>query len=326
MAMMKAVVASPDGPVLTEVSMPTPRPGTVLVKVKAGALNRADLGMLRGGTHGTVGGAGTPLGLEWAGEIVEVGADVSNWQVGDRVMAAGGNAFADYAVGHAHRIYPVPPGLSFEEAATLPVALQTEHDAISTNGRLRAGETILVQGASSGVGLMAMQVAKFLGAGLVIGTSGNASRRARLGEFGADLALDTRDPDWVGQVLSATDGRGVDLLIDHVAGPLANDNLKATRIGGRIVNVGRLGGMSGEFNFDLHALRRIEYIGVTFRTRSAAEVEQIVSLTTRDLLPALAEGRLRLPIHRVFPLSEVPEAFAMMKRNEHFGKIVVSVE
>src|SRR4029434_8675993 len=131
---------------------------------------------------------------------------------------------------------------------------------------------VLIQGASSGVGLMAMQIAKLKGAKLVMGTSTDAGRRARLKEYGAALALDTTDASWVDQVLEATDGAGVDLIVDQVSGKLANDNLRATKYEGRIVNVGRLGGMKGEFDFDLHALRRIDYIGVTFRTRTPDEV------------------------------------------------------
>ena len=321
---MRAIVSTPDGAVLREVPRPTPRPDEVLVRVRAGALNRADLSMLKGASHGRVGGPGAPLGLEWAGEVVEVGAEVERWRVGDRVMAASGGAFAEYAVGHARRIYPIPGSLSFEQAATLPVALQTMHNAIATNGALEAGQSVLVQGASSGVGLLAMQVAKVLGAGLGVGSATSPERRARLGVFGADLAVDTGAPDWVEQVTAATDGKGVDLLIDQVAGSLMNANMKATRIGGRIVNVGRLGGMRGEFDFDLHALRRITYVGVTFRTRGAAEVERIVERTTEALWSALAEGRLSLPIDRIYPLASAPEAFERMKRNDHFGKIVLA--
>ena len=161
---MRAILPSPDGPVLADAPRPTPGPDEVLVRVRASALNRADLAMLKGAAHGRTGGVGQPLGLEWAGEVVETGAAVETWRVGDRVMAAGGGAFAEYAVSHARRIYPVPEGLSFEQAATLPVALQTMHDAIATHGELAAGQSVLIQGASSGVGLMGLQIAKVLGA------------------------------------------------------------------------------------------------------------------------------------------------------------------
>lgn len=320
---MRAVVATPEGPVLQEVPLPSPGAEEVLVRVRASALNRADLAMLKGAPHGRTGGVGFALGLEWAGEIVEIGRTVTRWRVGDRVMAASGGAFAEYAVGHERRLYAMPDGSSFEQAATLPVALQTMHDAIVTHGCLQAGQSVLVLGASAGVGLMGLQVARYLGAGRVLGTSTSPDRRPRLAEFGADQAIDTASADWVERVLEATDGRGVDLVIDNVSGALMNSTLRATRIGGRIVNVGRLGGMRGEFDFDLHALRRITYVGVTFRTRSAAEVEHIHELTTRDLLPAVAQGRLRLPIDRVYAFHEFADAFARMRGNAHFGKIVM---
>jgi NADPH:quinone reductase len=323
---MRAIVSTPDGPALQDVPRPSPKPEEVLVRVRASALNRADLAMLKGAAHGNVGGAGTPLGLEWAGDIAEIGAAVTTWRVGDRVMAAGGNAFAEYAVGHARRIYAVPGGLSFEQAAGLPVALQTMHDAIATHGMFLPGQSVLIQGASSGVGLMGLQVAKLFGAALVIGSSTSAERRAKLAAFGADLAIDTRAGDWVSQVLDATGGKGVDLIIDMLAGPVMNENLKATRIGGRIVNVGRLAGLSGEVDFNLHALRRITYVGVTFRTRNAAEVEDIVAKTARALGPALATGELRLPVDKIYRLEDAAEAFAHMARNAHFGKLVLTNE
>ena len=152
-----------------------------------------------------------PMGLEWAGEVVEVGPAVEGWRVGDRAMAAGLAAFAEYTIGYARRMYAVPEGMSFEQAATLPVALQTMHDAISTHGMLAAGQKVLIQGASSAMGLMGMQVAKLLGAGMVLGTSMSPERRARLAEYGADAVVDTSAPDWVAQVQRATGGEGVDL-------------------------------------------------------------------------------------------------------------------
>lgn len=321
---MRAVVSSPEGPLLQDVPKPSPGPDEVLVRVRASALNRADLGMIKGAPHGRIGGVGAPLGLEWAGEIVEIGSAVERWRVGDRVMAASGGAFAEYAVGRTRRIYAIPDNLSFELAAGMPVALQTMHDAIATNGLLQAGQSILIQGASSGVGLMGLQVAKHLGAGLVIGSSTSPERRARLAEFGADLTIDTRATDWVEQVLDATGGKGVDLIIDQLAGDVMNDNLKATRVGGRIVNVGRLAGQRAMMDFDLHALRRITYVGVTFRTRSGAEVERIVEQTGKALGAALEAGELRLPTDRVFPLASVADALKRMARNEHFGKIVIA--
>jgi NADPH2:quinone reductase len=306
-----------------------PKPNEVLVRVRACGLNRADLGMAAGHRHGAHGGAGTVLGMEWAGEVVEVGAEVprqSGLKKGDRVMCSGAGGFAEYAVADYGRVLPIPSAqMSFEQAATLPIALQTMHDALITHGQLAPGGTVMIQGASSGVGLMAMQIAKWRGASLIVGSSTDAGRRARLAEFGAHLAVDSRKPEWVDQVLAATDGKGVDLIVDQVSGGVANQNLAATRVLGRIVNVGRLGGTRDEFNFDLHALRRITYIGVTFRTRSLDEVREIGRRMMADLGSVVASGQLSLPIDRTFALDEAPAALAHMSENRHFGKVVLSV-
>src|SRR6266545_851696 len=152
--------------------------------------------------------------------------------------------------------------------ARLGLECAGEVEAVVSAGRLKRGETVLIQGASSGVGLMGMQIAKLMGASLVMGGSTNAGRRARLKDYGCDLPIDTSDPKWPEEVKKATGGKGADLVVDMVSAPVANQNLDAAAILGRIVNVGRLGGQKGEFNYDLHALKRIDYIGVTFRTRS----------------------------------------------------------
>ena len=199
------------------------------------------------------------------------------------------------------------------------------HNALLTAGRLKAGETVLIQGASSGVGLMGLQIAKLKGARLVMGTSTNAKRRERLTEFGADLAVDTTRDAWADEVLRATDGKGVDLIVDQISGHVANANMQAASVLGRIVNVGRLGGMKGEFDFDLHAMKRIDYIGVTFRTRSVEEVREIVRRTRADLWGDVESGALRLPIDRTFPLDQAAAALAHMRANAHFGKIVLVI-
>lgn len=321
---MKALVLGPDGPRITDAPRPAPGPDDVLVRVRACGLNRADLGMAAGAKHGAAGGAGAVLGMEFAGEVAETGANVAGLRAGDRVMCSGAGGFAEYAVANAARAVPIPTAaMSFEQAATLPVALQTMHDAVVTHGQLAAGGTVLIQGASSGVGLVAMQIARLRGAALVIGSSTDAARRARLAEFGAHLAVDSSDPAWVDEVLKATGGRGVDLIVDQVSGSVANQNLRATRVLGRIVNVGRLGGMHGDFDFDLHALRRITYVGVTFRTRSVDEVREIVERMRADLGDDVAAGRIRLPIDRVFALDDALDALAHMRANRHFGKVVL---
>ncbi|MEZ5851355.1 MAG: zinc-binding dehydrogenase [Hyphomicrobiaceae bacterium] len=322
---MKAAVIGDNGVEIRDVPQPEPGPDQVLVRVRAAGLNRADLIMASGRMHGNAGGAGAILGLECAGEVAAVGANVRDVKVGDRVMCAAPATYAEYALADHGRTHRIPANnMSFEQAATLPVALQTMHNAVVTAGRLQAGEAVMIQGASSGVGLMAMQIAKHMGARLVVGSSTNAERRARLTEFGADLAVDSRDPGWVDAVLKATDGKGVDLIVDQISGYVASDNLRATKVLGRIVNVGRLGGFKGEFDFDTHALRRIDYIGVTFRTRSIEEVREINRLMRKDLWPAVEAGKLALPIDRTFPLEKAAEALAHMKANAHLGKIVLT--
>ncbi len=323
---MKAVVLTGEGLAVREVPAPEPKPCEVLVKVAASGLNRADLIMAAGRPHGALGGAGAIAGLEWAGEVAAVGADVPEFKPGDRVMCSGAGGYAEYAVTDWGRVCPVPRAAAGAvEAATLPIALQTMHDALVTNGRLAAGESVLIQGASSGVGIMAIQIARLKGAATVIATSRDAVRRARLAAFGADLVLDPADPAWVEQARDATGGKGVDLTIDQVSGGLANQTMQAAAVLGRVVNVGRLGGFSGEFDFDLHALKRIDYIGVTFRTRSVDEVRAINAAMRADIWDAVEDGTLSLPIDRTFPLEQAAEAQAYMRANAHFGKIVLTV-
>jgi len=304
---MKAAVFAKQGLELREVSQPQPKAGEVLVRVRYAGLNRRDLTR-------SPGDDGTIPGMDWSGERVDTG---------EPVMCMGAGGYAEYAA--ASCALPVPPGVPLEQAAVLPLALLTMHDALIGNGRLQRGESVLVQGASSGVGLMALQIAKLMGAALVIGSSRRAEHRSRLQGYGADLALDTTSAHWADEVLAATGGKGVDVVIDQVSGNIFNATQKATAITGRIINVGRLGGMSGEFDFNLHALRRIQYIGVTFRTRSRAEVQAIAERMRQDLWPALEAGKLRLPVDRTFALADAESAQAHMRANRHFGKIALRV-
>lgn len=322
---MKAYVVGNKGAAIADAPKPSPTGSQILVKVHACGLNRADIGISKGHAHGAIGGAGTIIGMEWAGEVVELGPAATQAKVGDRVMGSGGGAFAEFAITDHGRAFPIPGNMPYETAATLPIALATMHDAVVTNGALQAGQAVLIQGASSGVGLMALQIAKHKGAKLVIGSSTNAERRGRLKEFGADLAIDSNDSSWVDQVLKATDGKGVDLIVDQVSGPTANGNLAATKVKGRIVNVGRLGGTHGDFNFDLHAARRINYIGVTFRTRTIEEIREIFAQVRADIWPAVESGKLKLPIDKVYPFADINAAFARMEANQHLGKIVVTL-
>jgi NADPH2:quinone reductase len=318
---MKAYVYGANGAAITDVAKPAPKGTQVLVKVHACGLNRADLGMTKGHAHGAAG----VLGMEWAGEVAELGPDAKGVKIGDKIMGSGGQAFAEYTLADHGRLFRTPSNMNFEDAATYPVALATMHNAVVTNGALQAGQSVMIQGASSGVGLMAMQIAKLKGASIVIGSSTDAARRGRLKEFGADLAVDSSDPGWVDQVLKATNGEGVDLIVDQVSGAVASQNLKAARIKGRIVNVGRLGGTHADFNFDLHAARRINYIGVTFRTRSIEEIREIFDEVRKDIWGAVESRKLQLPIDKVFKFEDIGKAFEHMEANKHLGKIVVTL-
>lgn len=322
---MRAAVVTENGLAVREVPDPKPGPGQVLVRLRAIGLNRADLGVAAGHRHGSQGGPGAIPGIEGAGEVIEVGPDVPAHIVpGMRVMASMGGSYAELCAVHWGRLFPVPSNnMPWEVAATLPIALQTMHDAVVTHGLCGQGRSILIQGASSGVGLMGLQVARLMGATTIIGSSTDAGRRARLAEFGATHVVDTSDPAWVEQVLAATGGRGVEAVVDMISGQLVSQTLRATAILGRIVNVGRLGGNVAEFDFDTHAARRITYVGVTFRTRSAEEVAEIVRKARADLWGALEAGQLALPLDRTYPLDEVNEALARMKANRHFGKIAL---
>ncbi len=316
---MKAIVSTAEGAQLRDIAIPQPLPHEILVRVRAASLNRADLA-------GLAAKDGNVIGMEWAGEVVEAGAQASGWKPGDRVMCTGAGAYAEYAVTDAGRACRIPDAaLPFEEAGILTLALQAMHDALVTHGRLQPGQDALIHGASSGVGLMGLQIARLLGARRVIGTSTTAARRAALAEFGADLALDPAAADWHERAREFTGGRGVDVIVDQVTGKHFAQTMQTAAIGGRIVNLGRLGGAGGEFDFQLHALRRLTYTGVTFRTRSGEEIRALNARMLADLGGAIAERRLRLPIDSRFPLEDAGAALARMAANQHFGKIVLTV-
>ena len=321
--MMQAGVASESGLAVREVARPTPGAGQVLVRVAAAGMNRADLNAAKGAGVASKESLGKPIGMEWSGVITEIGEGVRGFTAGDRVMCSGSGGYAEYVVADAGRALKLEGDFDMRRAAVLPLALLTAHDALITHGRLAKGGAVLVQGASSAVGLMTLQIARQMGAEVIAGTSSNAERRGRLKEFGATLALDPSDASWADALLAASGGKGVDVVVDMVSGPAVNLCMKAAAVRGRIVNVGRLGGVKADFDFDLHAARRLDYIGVTFRTRTLAEVREIVSRMHGDLWDHVMAGRLSLPIDSVFPLAEAPAAHQRMAANAHFGKIAL---
>jgi NADPH:quinone reductase len=321
--MMRAAVLATDGSVtVQDVEPPVPAADQLLVRVRAAGLNRADLSARAG-----AGRAGPAIaGLELAGEVEAVGAQVSRWQPGDRVMGRA-SGFAELAVlGEADAI-EVPADLSWEEAGAMPVTLLTAHDALVTNGQLRPGELVVVNAGSSGVGICAARMAGLLGAGAVISVTTSPAKaeaiRAAVGSLPCPLVVvDVTGDEFVAAVRAqSSDGQGADLIIDSVGGSVLRDNMAAARVTGRIVQVGRLGGRHAEIDLDELARKRLTLVGVTFRTRSRAEGAEVVRRCLANLGDQLTW--LRPEIDRVFPLSQILDARAAMLRNEHVGKIVI---
>jgi NADPH:quinone reductase len=299
-----------------------PSAGQVLVRVRASGLNRGEIGQAKG----LQAGSPSPIGVEFAGEVAEVGADVSTWHEGDRVMGHGRGGQAEYALADPRALMRVPPNLSWIEAASFPNVFITAHDAVVTNGQLRAGESILVNAASSGVGLAAIQIASLLGAKPIIATSRSASKIEKLSPYGIDVAIDTSRHSQVDAVMAATSNKGVDVIIDCVGGTVFEANLASLAVKGRLVNIGRLGSSTAQFDISQLWLKRLKLIGVTFRTRSEEERLACIEACARDLLAPLAAGKLRWPIDRTFPLEHLADAHAYMERDQHFGKIVITID
>lgn len=314
---MLAGVADPNGLKVAEIDRPRPGPEELLVKVAAAGLNRADL------FAATMSPAGTAIGMEWAGEVVEVGSAVRGFAVGNRVACSGAGGYAQYAVCNARRAIRISSKLDLTEAATLPLVLMTAHNALATVGAMKAGDKVLIHGASSGAGIAAVRIAKLLGAGFVAATSRSEANRARLTALGADCAIDPAE-GWSAQLREATGGHGADVIVDMVTGPGLNETMKAAALLGRIVNVGRLGGPAAEINLDLHAVNRLSLIGVTFRTRTLDEIAEISRGVENGLWHHVESGALRLPLDKAFPLSEAPAALERMAANQHFGKIALT--
>ncbi|MBN1663481.1 MAG: NAD(P)H-quinone oxidoreductase [Deltaproteobacteria bacterium] len=311
---------------LQDAPIPKPKPDELLIKVKAAALNRADLFRVQGAYPvATASGMPEIVGGEASGIVTDTGNDVTGFAVGDRVMGMCVGGYAEFATMNCKLAIPVPDKMSWEEAAAVPISFMTEYDAVVTHGRLKKGESVLVSGASSGVGVAAVQIARLWGAKPLICMSGSPAKLAALEKLGMDVGINYKTERFKDAVLAATDDKGVDLIIDHVGGPDLKDNLKCMAIKGRLVSVGRLGGIMGELNMDLLALKRLSIIGVTFRTRKMAERIDIARRMTADLLPALAEGRLKPVIDRTFPLEKAAEAHQYMSSDVQFGKIVLTL-
>ena len=326
---MKAVVfAGKGGPEVVEVrEVPDPAPsrGEVLVRVRAAALNRADLLQRRGLYPPPPGTREDVPGLELAGEVVKAGEGVTAWKPGDRVMAiASGEAQAELALVHERMLLPVPEGLTLEQAGAIPEAGITSHDALFTLGGLRPGWPVLVHAVGSGVSTAAVQIAKAAGA-TVIGTSRTADKLERARALGLDhgILVSRDEPRFADEVRKITGRRGVPLVLDFVGAPYAAENVAALAAGGRIVVIGTMGGPKA--TLDLGALMRARgsVIGTVLRPRPLDEKVAATQAFARDVLPLLASGRVKPVVDEVLPMARAREAHERMERNESFGKLVL---
>lgn len=312
-------------PVWSTMDRPALRPGCVRVAVRASSINRADL-LMRAGTHTPAGSADAPAvaGLDACGEVIEVAPDIDGVNIGDRVMAMVPGGLAEEVVVPVAAVVPVPSVWSFAEGAAAITALMTEHNALVTAARLQPGETVLVHAAASGVATQAIALAKVLGARSVFGTTRSHSNSPVLRRLGLDELIDVSNTNFADRILELTAGSGVDVIIDHVGGPYLEDNLRAAAIKARIIGVGRLGGATGPLDMEELARKRVELIGVTFRTRSDEEKFAIAQALRQVDLEARAEA-LRPLIHRIYPWVKVLEAQEELAVSTHVGKIVLEI-
>jgi putative PIG3 family NAD(P)H quinone oxidoreductase len=312
--------------VLTPVQgpMPEPGPGQVLVRVQAAGVNRPDVAQ-RQGHYPPPPGASPIPGLEIAGTVERVGANVSSPAKGDSVCAlVTGGGYAEYCVAEAVCCLPIPKGLSFEEAAALPETFFTVWTNLFDRAALKAGETLLVHGGSSGIGTVAIQLAANFGA-RVFTTAGSEEKCNACRRLGAELAINYRTRDFVAEVLRATENRGVDVILDMVAGDYIPRNIKAAAEEGRIVMIAGLGGFSAEVNFLPVMLKRLVLTGSTLRARPPAFKGRIAANLRQHVWPLLEARKIAPVIHKVLPLAQAAEAHRMMEAGEHIGKIVLAI-
>lgn len=299
-----------------DVPTPAPKEGQLLVKVRATSFNRGEL--LTG--HGAFDPRGKPAGIECAGEIA---IGTAAFAVGERVMGRCIGGFAEYALMDAREAMRLPPRLSWEQAAAIPLAFMVTHDMLIAHGRVERGEWVLITGVSSGVGVASLQVAKALGAS-VIGTSGSQQKLAKLAELGLDVGVATRSGGFHEPAMKATAGKGVDLVVNAVGGTVFAECIRSLGYEGRLATVGYLD-RTLKAEIDLEALhaKRLQLFGVSNKLRPAAERAQTVRAFEKDLLPYFADGRIAPVVDRVFAFDELAAAHAYFDSGEFIGKVVV---
>jgi NADPH:quinone reductase-like Zn-dependent oxidoreductase len=298
---------------LREKSQPQPSPTQLLVKIRAASLNRGELiaghGLIKPGTE-------KPAGMDAAGEVVGTG---------ERVMGRLPGAFAEYGVMDKQDAIPIPPMLSFEEAAAVPITFLVVYDMLVQQGGLKAGEWLLVTGVSAGVGVAALQAGKALGA-KVIGTSGSAEKLARLKALGLDVPIHTRKPDFHDAVMKATDGKGVNLVVNNVGGTVFAECIRSMAYEGRLATVGYLdGSMKSEIDLDALHSKRLRLFGVSNKLRTAPQRAATVEGFKKDFLPLFASGKLKPLVDKVYAFDDLPKAKDHMESNAAVGKIVVKL-
>jgi putative PIG3 family NAD(P)H quinone oxidoreductase len=325
--MTAIVIRAPGGPdVLVPEQRPVPQPGEgeVLVKVAAAGVNRPDV-MQRQGLYPPPKGATDIPGLEIAGEVVALGPGVTRWKVGDRVMAlVVGGGYAQYCLAHESHCLPLPPGLSMTEAAAIPETFFTVWHNLFERGRLKAGETLLVHGGSSGIGTAAIQLAHESGA-RVITTAGSAEKIEACRTLGADLAVNYKTEDFVAATKAATGGKGADVILDMVGGDYIERNYEAAAVEGRVVQIAFQGSPKATVDFRRIMLKRLTHTGSVLRSRPLADKGAIARGVEQHVLPLIAAAKVRPVIDSTFPLAQAAAAHARMEASAHIGKIVLTV-
>ena len=295
--------------------------GQVVIRVRAAGVNRPDL-LQRLGAYPPPPGASDILGLEVAGEIAQVGAGVTRWRIGDRVCALlGGGGYAEQALVDARHVLPIPEGLDFVQAAALPETVFTVFANVFEGGALKAGETLLIHGATSGIGVTAIQMAKAAGA-TVIATSRGADKARAAAGLGADVSLDAKADDLEARIKAAG---GADVVLDMVGKDYAALNLHSLKAGGRWVVIASLTGAKVEMDLQRIMLKRLTLTGSTLRSRSADEKARLTAAVEATAWPWIVSGAVRPPIHAVYPLAQAADAHAALEAGAHIGKIMLEV-
>ena len=313
---------------IREVENPAePQASQVLVNVKASALNRADVLQREGFYPAPKGFPERILGLEFAGEVAEIGGDVTNFKIGDRVFGiTAGGAQAEFLLAEESLLAPIPDNLSYAEAACVPEAFITAHDAIFTNGNLQSNETLLIHAVGSGVGLAALQLAKAKNI-KVFGTSRTQDKLDKCAEFGLDEPiLNGKDSNFAEIIKDKTDGRGVDVILDLLGGNVFQGNLESLAIKGRLILVGLTSGRTAEFNLGLALSKRLKIIGTVLRPRPTVEKAEATKKFIEEVLPFIIEGKIKPNLDKVFRVEDVRAAHEYLESNVSFGKVVLDFE